>query len=122
MLQLPEIKQGNSPDVFEIDAASNRGIDDIRELRENVRYSPAASRYKIYIIDEVHRLTHEAFDALLKTLEEPPPHVIFIFATTEPQALPPRFCLGPSDSISGGTGKRAGRGYKQCRSSRGNSN
>ncbi|NLI15674.1 MAG: DNA polymerase III subunit gamma/tau, partial [candidate division Zixibacteria bacterium] len=83
-----EIKQGNSPDVFEIDAASNRGIDDIRELRENVRYSPAASRYKIYIIDEVHRLTHEAFDALLKTLEEPPPHVIFIFATTEPQALP----------------------------------
>lgn len=83
-----EIKQGNSPDVFEIDAASNRGIDDIRELRENVRYSPAASKYKIYIIDEVHRLTHEAFDALLKTLEEPPPHVIFIFATTEPQALP----------------------------------
>ncbi|NLI15737.1 MAG: DNA polymerase III subunit gamma/tau, partial [candidate division Zixibacteria bacterium] len=83
-----EIKQGNSPDVFEIDAASNRGIDDIRELRENVRYSPAASRYKIYIIDEVHRLTHEAFDAILKTLEEPPPHVIFIFATTEPQALP----------------------------------
>lgn len=83
-----EIRIGNSPDVFEIDAASNRGIDDIRELRENVRYSPAASRYKIYIIDEVHRLTHEAFDALLKTLEEPPPHVIFIFATTEPQALP----------------------------------
>jgi DNA polymerase-3 subunit gamma/tau len=83
-----EIRLGNSPDVFEIDAASNRGIDDIRELRENVRYSPAASRYKIYIIDEVHRLTHEAFDALLKTLEEPPPHVIFIFATTEPQALP----------------------------------
>jgi len=84
-----EIRQGNSPDVFEIDAASNRGIDDIRELRENVRYSPAASRYKIYIVDEVHRLTHEAFDALLKTLEEPPSHVIFIFATTEPQALPP---------------------------------
>jgi DNA polymerase III subunit gamma/tau len=83
-----EIRLGNSPDVFEIDAASNRGIDDIRELRENVRYSPAASKYKIYIIDEVHRLTHEAFDALLKTLEEPPSHVIFIFATTEPQALP----------------------------------
>lgn len=83
-----EIRQGNSPDVFEIDAASNRGIDDIRELRENVRYSPVASKYKIYIVDEVHRLTHEAFDALLKTLEEPPSHVIFIFATTEPQALP----------------------------------
>jgi len=83
-----EIKSGVSPDVLEIDAASNRGIDDIRELRENVRYSPAASRYKIYIIDEVHRLTGEAFDALLKTLEEPPAHVIFIFATTEPQALP----------------------------------
>ncbi|RKX18670.1 MAG: DNA polymerase III subunit gamma/tau [Candidatus Zixiibacteriota bacterium] len=83
-----EIKAGISPDVFEIDAASNRGIDDIRQLRENVRYSPASSRYKIYIIDEVHRLTNEAFDALLKTLEEPPPHVIFIFATTEPQSLP----------------------------------
>jgi len=79
-----EIKAGVSPDVFELDAASNRGIDDIRELRENVRYAPVASRYKIYIIDEVHR----AFDALLKTLEEPPAHVIFIFATTEPQQLP----------------------------------
>jgi len=83
-----EIKVGVSPDVFELDAASNRGIDDIRELRENVRYAPVASRYKIYIIDEVHRLTQEAFDALLKTLEEPPLHVIFIFATTEPQQLP----------------------------------
>ncbi len=83
-----EIVKGSSPDVFEIDAASNRGIDDIRELRENVRYSPVGGRYKIYIIDEVHRLTREAFDALLKTLEEPPAHVIFIFATTEPQALP----------------------------------
>jgi len=83
-----EIKAGISADVFEIDAASNRGIDDIRELRENVRYAPVSSRYKVYIIDEVHRLTQEAFDALLKTLEEPPPHVIFIFATTEPQNLP----------------------------------
>ena len=83
-----EITAGSSPDVFEIDAASNRGIDDIRELRENVRYSPIGGRYKIYIIDEVHRLTKEAFDALLKTLEEPPAHVIFIFATTQPQALP----------------------------------
>ncbi len=84
-----EIARCSSPDVFEIDAASNRGIDDIRELRENVRYAPVGGRYKIYIIDEVHRLTKEAFDALLKTLEEPPAHVIFIFATTEPQALPP---------------------------------
>jgi DNA polymerase III subunit gamma/tau len=84
-----EITAGSSPDVFEIDAASNRGIDDIRELRENVRYSPVGGRYKVYIIDEVHRLTKEAFDALLKTLEEPPSHVIFIFATTDPQALPP---------------------------------
>jgi DNA polymerase-3 subunit gamma/tau len=83
-----EIKAGISPDVFEIDAASNRGIDDIRELRENIRYAPVSSRYKIYIIDEVHRLTPEAFDALLKTLEEPPSHVIFVFATTEPQQLP----------------------------------
>ncbi|UCC79261.1 MAG: DNA polymerase III subunit gamma/tau, partial [Candidatus Zixiibacteriota bacterium] len=84
-----EIARCSSPDVFEIDAASNRGIDDIRELRENVRYAPVGGRYKIYIVDEVHRLTKEAFDALLKTLEEPPAHVIFIFATTEPQALPP---------------------------------
>jgi len=84
-----EVAKGSSPDVFEIDAASNRGIDDIRELRENVRYAPVGGRYKIYIIDEVHRLTREAFDALLKTLEEPPSHVVFIFATTDPQALPP---------------------------------
>ncbi len=83
-----EITMGSSPDVFEIDAASNRGIDDIRDLRENVRYAPVGGKYKIYIIDEVHRLTKEAFDALLKTLEEPPSHVIFIFATTEPQSLP----------------------------------
>ncbi|OGC94539.1 MAG: DNA polymerase III, subunit gamma and tau [candidate division Zixibacteria bacterium RBG_16_53_22] len=83
-----EIALGSSPDVFEIDAASNRGIDDIRELRENVRYTPVGGRHKIYIVDEVHRLTKEAFDALLKTLEEPPSHVIFIFATTDPQALP----------------------------------
>jgi DNA polymerase-3 subunit gamma/tau len=83
-----EIARCSSPDVFEIDAASNRGIDDIRELRENVRYSPVGGRYKIYIIDEIHRLTREAFDALLKTLEEPPSHVVFVFATTDPQALP----------------------------------
>src|SRR5512139_2944372 len=83
-----EITHGNSMDVIEIDGASNRGIDEIRELRENVRYTPAKSTYKIYIIDEVHMLTKEAFNALLKTLEEPPPHIIFIFATTEPHKIP----------------------------------
>lgn len=83
-----EVTHGNSMDVIEIDGASNRGIDEIRELKENVRYTPAKSRYKIYIIDEVHMLTKEAFNALLKTLEEPPPHIIFIFATTEPHKIP----------------------------------
>lgn len=82
-----EITQGNSVDVLEIDGASNRGIDSIRELRETVRYRPAKSRYKIYIIDEVHMLTTEAFNALLKTLEEPPEHVLFVFATTEPHKI-----------------------------------
>ncbi len=83
-----EIAQGNSVDVLEIDGASNRGIDNIRELRETVRYRPAKGRYKVYIIDEVHMLTTEAFNALLKTLEEPPSHVVFIFATTEPHKIP----------------------------------
>jgi len=83
-----EISSGTSMDVIEIDGASNRGIDEIRELRENVRYTPAKSRHKIYIIDEVHMLTREAFNALLKTLEEPPPHIIFVFATTEPHKIP----------------------------------
>ncbi|WP_244084976.1 DNA polymerase III subunit gamma/tau, partial [Desulforhabdus sp. TSK] len=83
-----EITQGNAVDVLEIDGASNRGIDDIRELRETVRYRPAKSRYKIYIIDEVHMLTDAAFNALLKTLEEPPEHVVFVFATTEPHKIP----------------------------------
>jgi DNA polymerase-3 subunit gamma/tau len=83
-----EISHTNSVDVIEIDGASNRGIDNIRELRETVRYRPAKGRYKVYIIDEVHMLTTEAFNALLKTLEEPPPHVIFIFATTEPHKIP----------------------------------
>jgi DNA polymerase-3 subunit gamma/tau len=83
-----EITAGRSMDVFEIDGASNRGIDQIRELRENIKYSPAYSRYKIYIIDEVHMLTAEAFNALLKTLEEPPTHVMFIFATTESHKIP----------------------------------
>jgi len=83
-----EITESASIDVFEIDGASNRGIDEIRELRENVRYLPAKSSYKIYIIDEVHMLTPPAFNALLKTLEEPPAHVIFIFATTELHRIP----------------------------------
>ena len=83
-----EITDGNSVDVFEIDGASNTGVDDIRELRDNVKYLPSRSRYKIFIIDEVHMLTNNAFNALLKTLEEPPSHVKFIFATTEPHKVP----------------------------------
>ncbi|NQT75153.1 MAG: DNA polymerase III subunit gamma/tau [Candidatus Omnitrophica bacterium] len=83
-----EIAGGSSMDVIEIDGASNRGIDEIRNLRETVKFSPSRGPYKIYIIDEVHMLTTEAFNALLKTLEEPPRHVKFIFATTEPHKLP----------------------------------
>lgn len=83
-----EITGGTSLDVREIDGASNRGIDEIRELRENIKFSPASSRYKIYIIDEVHMLTTPAFNALLKTLEEPPSHVVFVFATTEIYKVP----------------------------------
>jgi len=83
-----EIAAGNSIDVLEIDAASNRGIDEIRELKEKVRYNPARDKNKIFIIDEVHMLTSEAFNALLKTLEEPPAHVIFIMATTEYHKIP----------------------------------
>jgi DNA polymerase-3 subunit gamma/tau len=83
-----EIEQGNSMDVLEVDGASNRGIEEIRTLRENVKFKPSAGRYKIYIIDEVHSLTGDAFNALLKTLEEPPPHVKFIFATTEAHKVP----------------------------------
>ena len=75
-------------DVFEIDAASNRGIDEIRDLREKVMFAPVNGRYKVYIIDEVHMLTTEAFNALLKTLEEPPAHIVFILATTEPHKIP----------------------------------
>lgn len=82
------IAAGYAMDVIEIDAASNRGIDEIRDLRDKVRFAPAEGKYKVYIIDEVHMLTAEAFNALLKTLEEPPAHVVFILATTEPQRLP----------------------------------
>ena len=83
-----EIRQGNSVDVIEIDAATNRGIDEVRELREAARYRPARDRYKIWILDEAHQITDAAFNALLKTLEEPPGHVIFMMATTEPEDIP----------------------------------
>ncbi|PIX33286.1 MAG: DNA polymerase III subunit gamma/tau [Candidatus Infernicultor aquiphilus] len=82
------ITEGYSMDVIEIDGASNRGIDDIRDLRNKVKFAPAEGKYKVYIIDEVHMLTTEAFNALLKTLEEPPSHVVFIFATTAPHKIP----------------------------------
>src|SRR5213075_1994446 len=84
-----EITAGNSLDVLEIDGASNNGVEQVRELRDNVRYAPSKGHFKIYIIDEVHMLTSAAFNALLKTLEEPPAHVKFIFATTEPQKVLP---------------------------------
>ena len=84
-----EAQTGATVDVIEIDAASNRGIDEIRALRENVKYAPSRGRFKVYIVDEVHQLTAHAFDALLKTLEEPPPHVVFVLATTDPRDIPP---------------------------------
>ncbi len=83
-----EIRAGNSVDVLEIDAATNRGIDEVRELREAARYRPARDRYKIWILDEAHQITDAAFNALLKTLEEPPDHVIFMMATTQPEDIP----------------------------------
>ncbi len=83
-----DIHEARSFDVLEIDGASNRGVDEIRSLRESVRYAPTKGKYKVYIIDEVHMLTKEAFNALLKTLEEPPPHILFIFATTEIHKVP----------------------------------
>jgi DNA polymerase-3 subunit gamma/tau len=83
-----EIRAGNSVDVIEIDAATNRGIDEIRELREAARYRPARDRFKIYILDEAHQITDAAFNALLKTLEEPPSHIIFMMATTQPEDIP----------------------------------
>ncbi len=83
-----EITNGRSQDVLEIDGASNRRIEEIRNLKEGIGYAPLKTRYKVYIVDEVHMLTNEAFNALLKTLEEPPPHTIFIFATTEPYKVP----------------------------------
>ena len=82
------LNEARSLDLFEIDAASNRGIDEIRDLREKIAFSPSECRYKVYVVDEVHMLTNEAFNALLKTLEEPPPHAIFVLATTEPHKIP----------------------------------
>src|SRR5262249_7819147 len=83
-----EVRLGNSVDVIEIDAATNRGIDEIRDLRDAARYRPARDRYKIYILDEAHQITDAAFNALLKTLEEPPPHIIFMMATTQAEDVP----------------------------------
>src|SRR5256885_8428135 len=82
------IREGRYLDLIEIDAASNRGIDEMRDLREKVRFAPSMGQYKVYVIDEAHQLTNEAFNALLKTLEEPPAHVIFVLATTEAQRIP----------------------------------
>src|SRR5260370_2477956 len=87
-LACTEIAAGNAVDVMEIDGASNNGVENVRELRESAKYLPQRDRHKIYIIDEVHMLSGAAFNALLKTLEEPPGHVKFIFATTEPHKLP----------------------------------
>src|SRR4029078_12237202 len=83
-----EIDEGRFVDLIEVDAASRTKVDDTRELLDNVQYSPARGRYKVYLIDEVHMLSAHSFNALLKTLEEPPPHVKFLFATTDPQKLP----------------------------------
>src|SRR6266700_1066679 len=83
-----EVRAGSAVDVIEIDAATNRGIDEIRELRDAARYRPARDRYKIYILDEAHQITDAAFNALLKTLEEPPDHIVFMMATTQPEDIP----------------------------------
>ena len=82
-----EISEGNHPDVIEIDAASNNGVDEIRDIRDKVKFLPGTAKFKVYIIDEVHMLSQGAFNALLKTLEEPPKHVLFILATTEPNKI-----------------------------------
>ena len=96
-----EIAAGNSPDVIEIDAASNRGINEMRELRENVRYRPARDRYKVFIVDEAHQITSEAFNALLKTLEEPPEWAVFVLCTTESTRSQPLSPRAASNSASG---------------------
>ncbi|MBO7516254.1 MAG: DNA polymerase III subunit gamma/tau, partial [Spirochaetia bacterium] len=83
-----EIAQGNSMDVIEIDGASNTSVNDVRQIKDEVLFAPANSKYKVYIIDEVHMLSNSAFNALLKTIEEPPPYIVFIFATTEVYKVP----------------------------------
>ena len=88
MFCLTEIDEGRYVDLIEVDAASRTGVDDTRDLLENVQYAPTRGRYKVYLIDEVHMLSKSSFNALLKTLEEPPPHVKFLLATTDPQKLP----------------------------------
>ena len=95
------IEHGNSYDLFELDAASNNGVENVREIRENAKYLPQRDRYKIYIIDEVHMLTTAAFNALLKTLEEPPAHVKFLFATTEndPDEIAAAMAAGADDFV-----------------------
>lgn len=87
--RVKEITEGRSLDVLEIDGASNNGVDQVRELRDTAKFAPASGKFKIYIIDEVHMLSTAAFNALLKTLEEPPPHVKFLFATTDPEKVLP---------------------------------
>ena len=94
------IDSGDILDILEMDAASNRKIENIRDIIDEVQFKPAKCRYRVYIVDEVHMLTTEAFNALLKTLEEPPSHVVFILCTTDPQKVPKRFIRGASDSIS----------------------
>ncbi|OGY28275.1 MAG: DNA polymerase III, subunit gamma and tau, partial [Candidatus Woykebacteria bacterium RIFCSPHIGHO2_01_FULL_43_29] len=89
------IANGSYLDLIEIDAASNRGIDDIRDLRDKIKLAPTEGKFKVYIIDEVHMLTNEAFNALLKTLEEPPAHALFILCTTDPQKLPATIVSSP---------------------------
>lgn len=100
------IDNGSILDVVEMDAASNNGVDDIRDLRDETAYTPSACKYKVYIIDEVHMLSTAAFNALLKTLEEPPAHVIFILATTEIQKCPPPFFPAASGTILPASGRR----------------
>ena len=87
-----EIAEGRSVDLIEVDAASRTKVEDTRDLLDNVQYTPTRARFKIYLIDEVHMLSNHSFNALLKTLEEPPPHAKFLLATTDPQKLPPLFC------------------------------
>ena len=104
-----EIAGGSGVDVIEIDAASNRGINEMRELRENVRYRPARDRYKVFIVDEAHQITSEAFNALLKTLEEPPDWVVFVLCTTEAHKIPTTIAGTPLSTSSASATRNATR-------------